>query len=43
MFVLAFINKNIRPIDIVASVVMFVFILLFRKSIYSMDGKNKTQ
>lgn len=43
MFALAFINKNIRPVDIAAGIVMFVFILLFRKGIYSMGGKNKIQ
>lgn len=41
MFVLAFINKNISPVDIIAGTVMFAFILIFRKSIYSMGGKNK--
>ena len=41
MFVLAFINKSIRSVDIIAGVVMFAFILMFRKGIYSVGGKKK--
>ncbi len=43
IFVLAFINKNVRLADVVAGLWMLVFILMFRKSIYSMGDKKSAE